>query len=72
MSKQTKLHATPQAHRQERPSEDAPDPLQATPEAAARKEALDEGIDSLLDEIDGVLEVNAQAFVEGFIQKGGQ
>lgn len=31
-----------------------------------------EGIDSLLDEIDSVLETNAEAFVQGFVQKGGQ
>lgn len=31
-----------------------------------------EGVDDLLDEIDGVLEVNAEEFVRGFVQKGGQ
>ena len=30
------------------------------------------GIDSVLDEIDAVLEKNAEEFVKGFIQKGGQ
>jgi ubiquitin-like protein Pup len=29
-------------------------------------------IDSVLDEIDAVLEKNADEFVKGFIQKGGQ
>lgn len=29
-------------------------------------------IDSMLDEIDGVLESNAAEFVSGFIQKGGE
>lgn len=29
-------------------------------------------MDALLDEIDGVLEENAESFVQGFIQKGGQ
>lgn len=29
-------------------------------------------IDSVLDEIDSVLEKNAEEFVKGFIQKGGQ
>jgi ubiquitin-like protein Pup len=29
-------------------------------------------IDSVLDEIDAVLEKNAEEFVKGFIQKGGQ
>ncbi|NJC22364.1 ubiquitin-like protein Pup [Arthrobacter pigmenti] len=31
-----------------------------------------EGVDDLLDEIDGVLESNAEEFVRGFVQKGGQ
>lgn len=48
----------------------APDPV--SPQVAARKASLDAGIDSVLDEIDGVLEINAEAFVAGFIQKGGQ
>lgn len=29
-------------------------------------------VDSLLDEIDSVLETNAASFVQGFVQKGGQ
>ncbi len=44
----------------------------ASPEASARKENLDSDIDSVLDEIDGVLESNAEEFVRGFVQKGGQ
>ena len=39
---------------------------------AAVKESLDDDIDSVLDEIDGVLESNAEEFVRGFVQKGGQ
>jgi ubiquitin-like protein Pup len=31
-----------------------------------------EDVDGLLDEIDAVLEENAEAFVRGYIQKGGQ
>ncbi|MCC9069848.1 ubiquitin-like protein Pup [Arthrobacter cryoconiti] len=30
------------------------------------------GVDDLLDEIDGVLESNAEEFVRGFVQKGGE
>ncbi|MBE6481069.1 MULTISPECIES: ubiquitin-like protein Pup [Actinomyces] len=30
------------------------------------------GVDEILDEIDAVLETNAAAFVQGFVQKGGQ
>jgi ubiquitin-like protein Pup len=37
-----------------------------------RHEKLADDVDSLLDEIDGVLEENAEEFVRGYIQKGGQ
>ena len=30
------------------------------------------GVDDLLDEIDGLLETNAEDFVRSYIQKGGQ
>jgi prokaryotic ubiquitin-like protein Pup len=40
--------------------------------ADAAPTAQTEGVDDLLDEIDGVLEVNAEEFVRGFVQKGGQ
>ena len=33
---------------------------------------LTDDVDSLLDEIDDVLEVNAEEFVRSFVQKGGQ
>lgn len=33
---------------------------------------IDADVDSILDEIDGVLEVNAEDFVRSFVQKGGQ
>ena len=36
------------------------------------KAELDSEVDSLLDEIDDVLEVNAEEFVRSFVQKGGQ
>ncbi|GGG68022.1 ubiquitin-like protein Pup [Corynebacterium pelargi] len=31
-----------------------------------------EGVDDLLDEIDGLLENNAEEFVRSYVQKGGQ
>ena len=48
--------------------------VEELPEAdvAERKEQLDEDIDAILDEIDEVLESNAEDFVKSFIQKGGQ
>lgn len=30
------------------------------------------GVDNLLDEIDGLLESNAEEFVRSYVQKGGQ
>jgi ubiquitin-like protein Pup len=42
------------------------------PADTAHKAELDSEVDSLLDEIDDVLEVNAEEFVRSFVQKGGQ
>ena len=39
---------------------------------AERKESLDADVDDILDEIDDVLETNAEDFVKSFIQKGGE
>ena len=47
-------------------------PAPATPEASAQDTASTQGVDDLLDEIDNVLETNAEEFVRGFVQKGGQ
>lgn len=41
------------------------------PAAKVGSEVLDD-IDGLLDEIDAVLEVNAEEFVRGYVQKGGE
>ncbi|HET9998114.1 MAG TPA: ubiquitin-like protein Pup [Nocardioides sp.] len=55
-------------------SEEAAPQEEVAPETdvAERKEALDDDIDAILDEIDEVLESNAEDFVKSFIQKGGQ
>ena len=39
---------------------------------AERQEKLTEDVDALLDEIDDLLEENAEDFVRGFVQKGGE
>lgn len=44
--------------------------LEQEPASAARDS--DDDFDSLLDEIDGVLESNAAEFVRSFVQKGGE
>ncbi|GAA1973494.1 ubiquitin-like protein Pup [Nocardioides panacihumi] len=41
-------------------------------DVAERKESLDADVDDILDEIDDVLETNAEDFVKSFIQKGGE
>jgi ubiquitin-like protein Pup len=50
--------------------DEAPAPAGAG--ASAGKQDQTQGVDDLLDEIDGVLETNAEEFVRGFVQKGGQ
>ena len=47
-------------------------PIDDALEAAGQVQARTSSIDSLLDEIDSVLETNAEAFVQGLVQKGGQ
>jgi prokaryotic ubiquitin-like protein Pup len=37
-----------------------------------RTEKLTDDVDALLDEIDDVLEENAEEFIKGYVQKGGQ
>ncbi len=41
-------------------------------EGAERRQEMTEDVDSILDEIDEVLESNAEDFVRAYIQKGGQ
>jgi ubiquitin-like protein Pup len=63
-----------QEQKQPRKSGESEDVAEAQPETdvAERKEALDDDVDAILDEIDDVLETNAEDFVKSFIQKGGQ
>lgn len=60
-----------QSQRRTRRSEDA-EVEDLAPADAAHKAELDSDVDSLLNEIDDVLEVNAEEFVRSFVQKGGQ
>jgi ubiquitin-like protein Pup len=63
-----------QEQKQPRKSSESDEAVETTPESdvAERKEALDADVDDLLDEIDDVLETNAEDFVKSFIQKGGE
>ncbi|MEI8260122.1 MAG: ubiquitin-like protein Pup [Actinomycetes bacterium] len=40
--------------------------------SAPSTSAADTDVDAILDEIDSVLEANAEDFVKSFVQKGGQ
>ena len=42
------------------------------PQTSEKGEALKAELDDLLDEIDEVLESNAEDFVKSYVQKGGQ
>jgi ubiquitin-like protein Pup len=46
--------------------------VQETPPASEKGEKLKAELDDLLDEIDEVLETNAEDFVKGYVQKGGE
>ena len=51
-----------------------PDEVEASvdTEVAERHKEMTEDVDSLLDEIDEVLEENSEEFVRQYLQKGGQ
>lgn len=64
----------PQEQKQPRKSsqdEEAVEETTAT-DVEERKSAIDDDVDAILDEIDEVLETNAEDFVKSFIQKGGE
>jgi ubiquitin-like protein Pup len=44
----------------------------AAPAGQERREKLGEDVDAILDEIDDVLEENAEDFVRAYVQKGGE
>ena len=63
-----------QEQKQPRKASDVEESTQDVTESdvAERKEAMDDDVDAILDEIDDVLETNAEDFVKSFIQKGGE
>ena len=60
-----KRKVTPARTTEDEVVEDAPVPV-------TQGEKLKAELDDLLDEIDGVLESNAEDFVKSYVQKGGQ
>ncbi|MEX5259918.1 UNVERIFIED_CONTAM: ubiquitin-like protein Pup [Kocuria sp. CPCC 205274] len=58
---------------QRREESELPEPGAPAPTApTAQSQTSATSADDLLAEIDGVLESNAEEFVKGFVQKGGQ
>ncbi len=54
------------------PARETEDVAEAAPAPSETGEKIKAELDELLDEIDDVLELNAEEFVRGYIQKGGQ
>jgi ubiquitin-like protein Pup len=52
--------------------DDGDDESSAEAAGQQRREQLGEDVDTILDEIDDVLEENAEDFVRAYVQKGGQ
>lgn len=46
--------------------------VEDAPAATKQGEKIKAELDDLLDEIDGVLEENAEEFVKSYVQKGGE
>jgi prokaryotic ubiquitin-like protein Pup len=55
-----------------RPAESETEQAPDTSDVQERQEKLTEDVDDILDDIDAVLESNAEDFVASFVQKGGQ
>jgi len=69
MEERERIRRTPS----ERTTEEVDEPIR-TDEAAGEQpgERIKAELDDLLDEIDEVLETNAEEFVRSFVQKGGE
>ena len=67
MAEQEKQHRAPTA-----PSDQEVEEVGVNSAAVEQTEELKDQIDGLLDEIDEVLESNAEEFVKSYIQKGGE
>jgi ubiquitin-like protein Pup len=65
-------HDSGQSRPQRQHDEEVEESAEASSDVAERHEKLTEDVDAILDEIDDVLESNAEDFVRAFVQKGGQ
>ena len=63
----------PEREQKKKPAPKAREDVEEETATPARQgEALKEELDDLLDEIDSVLEANAEEFVRSYVQKGGE
>lgn len=58
--------------RQNEETDHVEESVETSSDVAERHEKLTEDVDAILDEIDEVLESNAEDFVRAFVQKGGE
>jgi len=65
-------HDSGQSRPQRQHEDENEEVVEASSDVAERHEKLTEDVDAILDEIDDVLESNAEDFVRAFVQKGGQ
>ena len=61
-----------QIKKQKTTSERTDETVEEAPATSRSGEKLKAELDDLLDEIDDVLETNAEEFVKSYVQKGGQ
>ncbi len=54
------------------PARNEPEVTEEAPATSERGEKIKAELDDLMDEIDEVLEDNAEEFVRNYVQKGGQ
>jgi ubiquitin-like protein Pup len=72
MAEQEQKKKTPAADRTKEADTELADTAAAAPATSERGEKIKAELDDLLDEIDEVLEDNAEEFVRNYVQKGGQ
>jgi ubiquitin-like protein Pup len=65
-------HDSGQTRPQRTHEDEVDETAETSSDVAERHEKLSEDVDAILDEIDDVLESNAEDFVRAFVQKGGQ
>ena len=62
----------PQEQEQKRPQKREGGQAEEQTDTTAKGQELKDEMDEIIDEIDSVLEQNAEEFVKSYVQKGGQ